>query len=99
MDAAERSDINDAPMCGLQMGMGSLRGEERSAGVGFKHGIPLLDRDSFQDLGFKAARIVDEEVETSEIGGDLGDGGLNAFGLAQVGMDGGGADAEVFEFA
>ena len=49
--------------------MGGLCGEERSAGVGLEHGVPLLDGDFFQDLGFEAARIVDEDVEASELGG------------------------------
>jgi len=69
-----------------------------------RKGVPLFNGDFFQDLGLEAARVVDEDVYSwkigaSKIGGNLVNGGLNALRLTQVGVNGGGADAEIFEFA
>ncbi len=82
MEAAERADVDDASVGGFEVRVRGLGDEERGAGIGFKHPVPLLDGDAFEGGGFEVAGIVDEDVETAELDGDGFDGGANLCGVA-----------------
>src|SRR5580658_1630399 len=78
MDAAERADVDDAAAAALQMRIGVPGHEERAAGVGGEHLIPLLELDALERFGFEAAGVVDEDVETAERERGIVDGVLDA---------------------
>lgn len=97
VEAAERSYINDAAASGFEMGVSGLSGEERGAGVGLEHGVPLLDGEGFEGGRFEAAGVVDEDVEAGESGDGGIDGGADLCGIAELGAKGGGLDAQFFQ--
>ena len=94
MESAEGADVDDAAVGGFQIRVRGLSGEKGSAGVGFEHGVPLLDGEGFEGGGFVAAGVVDEDVETGETGGGGFNGGADLGGIAEFGAQGKGLDAE-----
>src|SRR5260370_5623291 len=46
--AAQRAYVDDATLCGAEVGIGSFGDEEGGTGVGGEHRVPLLDGDLFQ---------------------------------------------------
>ena len=55
------------PLRGAEMRMGGLGHQERGAGVGGEHRVPLLDGDVLQSFGLEDAGVVDEQVELAEL--------------------------------
>src|SRR5580704_3778136 len=98
MESTEGADVDDAAMGGFQIRVSGLGGEERGAGVGFEHGVPLFDGDGFKGSGFVAAGVVDEDVEAGEAGGGGFDGGADLGGIAEFGAQGKGLDAKGLKF-
>src|SRR5579859_4664381 len=84
MQAAKRSDIDDAAARRLEIGIGSLGGEERAARIRVEHRVPLLDGNAFEGGGFVAAGVIDEDVETTESAGGGFDALTHFFGVAYI---------------
>ena len=76
------------PLAARRCGYAALRHQERRAGVGREHPVPLLDGDVLQGLGLEDAGIVDEEVEPAELLDDRGHRLLMLFRVAQIAADG-----------
>jgi hypothetical protein len=94
MRRAERSNIDDAAFCRAQMRQRFARHQERTASVGFKDSVPLIEGKALQGCRGEDGGIVDEHVETSKRGEDGGDGALNRRFRADVALDGDRAAAE-----
>jgi len=97
VDSAEGADVDDAAMGGFEVRVGGLGDEERAAGVGLEHGVPLGDGDGFEDGGFKDSGVVDQDIQPAEGGDDGGDGLADALGGADIALEGSGLDSEGVE--
>ncbi len=98
MQSAQRADVDDAAPGRFQVRIRRLGRQERSAGIGGKHRIPLLHRDAFQSGRFVAPGIVHQDVDAAELIGDGVDGGADLCGIAQVGPEGAGQHAALRQF-
>ncbi len=70
----ERTHVDDTTPGSAEMRQGFARNEKRTACVGFKCGVPLVEGQAFEGRGPKDGGVIDEDVELSECGHNLGDG-------------------------
>ncbi len=76
-ESTQRTDVDNPTLRGTEVRKSFSRNEKWAAGVGFECGIPLVERKAFESRGAEDCRVVDEDVETAELGDDGGDSGAN----------------------
>ena len=67
VQAAERADVQDAALRCAKIGIRGLRHQKGRPRVRGEHGVPLLDGDIFESLGFEDAGVIDQQVKLAKL--------------------------------
>ena len=87
MQSTERPDVDHAAARGSQIRQGFARHQKRTAGVGFKGRVPLLDGEALKRTRGEDGGVIDDEIEMAELGQNGGHGGANRKLGADVALD------------
>ncbi len=67
MHAAQRTNVDDASLAFMQVRICRLGHEERAAGVGLEHVVPLGHGDRLQHRGLKDSSVIDQDIQPAEL--------------------------------